>query len=157
MSFKDEAYKAIVSSLKEDGERILEECYNARDFQNRSYNLRDSYGYCVFVDGKPHTMGFLEGKMAKNGKKWYNEVIEGREAISDFFSNEYKSPSGSIELVVAAAMPYAQVLENGGASDGRFSYRQSYKVISMSYDKLKAILSKYPGANVSRLFEGKSN
>ena len=72
--------------------------------------------------------------------------ISGREQIENFLMSEYKAPKG-IELVIVAAMPYAEVLEN--ASSGQ---HQKYKVISMSYNKLKDLSSQVKGSSVSNIF-----
>ena len=46
-------------------------------------------------------------------------------------------------MIVVAAMPYAEVLEN--ASGGQTG---KYRVISMSYDKLKKLSGVFPGSKV---------
>ena len=135
----------------------MTECYNARTFENQSFNLYDSYGYAVLVDGTVRAQGFLSQSAAGEGKNWYGKTIEGTSAISEFFNNEYKS-SGGVELVIAAAMPYAQVLEQGGASKTskrQFRYKHEYKVISMAYDKLKELQGRYPGSTVANIIGGK--
>lgn len=132
----------------------MRECYDERGFENRSFNLYDSYGYAVYVDGSVRAQGFLSQSAASEGKKWYGNTVEGSSAISEFFNVKYKS-SGGIELVIAAAMPYAQVLENGGASNGRFTYKHKYKVISMAYDKLKELQGRYPGSTITNIIGGK--
>ena len=48
-----------------------------------------------------------------------------------------------IDLAVAAAMPYAKVLEAGGGGISK-----KYRVISMSFQKLQELAHKYNG-NVS--------
>ena len=50
------------------------------------------------------------------------------------------SPSGVIDLAVVATMPYAKILEDGGGN-----LKQSYRVISMSFQKLQNLSNKYNG------------
>ena len=67
----------------------------------------------------------------------------------NFLNNEYK-PTNGIDMVIVAAMPYASVLEN--ASSGQ---KHKYRVISMSYDKLKSIQSNFKGSSVVNIYRGK--
>lgn len=76
---------------------------------------------------------------ASKGKNWYGEEIKGREAINEYLKNDY-SPSGVIDLAVVATMPYAKILEDGGGN-----LKQSYRVISMSFQKLQNLSKKYNG------------
>lgn len=116
--------------MKKEGKRIIRECVDERTYTHRSKNLYDSYGYGVYRDKNLVATGFLGSQKAKASKKWYGKEIEGRTEIMNFLRSEY-TPNGGLELVVAAAMPYAKVLEEGL---GRV--KKKYKVIAMSYDKL---------------------
>lgn len=134
------AIDIIVKALEEDAERVLKECINEVDYQHRTMNLYDSYGYGIYVEGKLFKMGFLHPTpSAKSPKTWYGEKIKGREAITEYLRGEYK-PSGVVDLAIAASMPYAHVLEKGSAG-----LHRSYRVISMSFQKLKAIARDYKG------------
>lgn len=130
----------LVDSLAKDGERILSECEKERTFQHQTKNLYDSYGYGVYVRGKLERFGFLSASpLANKGKVFDGDIIKGREEIESFLKTEY-SPKGGIDLVIAAAMPYGKILEEGS---GRLHHK--YKVISMAHDKLKKIAGKYGG------------
>ena len=134
----NEFIKLIVDGLRKDAKRILEECVNERTYQHQSLNLYDSYGYGIYVNGKLSYRGFLSSMpQADGGKKWYGSVLHGRDEINSFLENEYQ-PSGVVDLAIAAAMPYAKVLETGGGG-----IKKKYKVISMSFQKLKEIASDY--------------
>lgn len=146
--FYTQFVEQMVASMRKDGDRILDECLASIDYTNQTYNLHDSYGYAIFVRGERVAMKTTD-QMATEGVKWYQQIIEGSEEIRRFF-NAFK-PSKGIDLVIAAAMPYAEVLE--GATSGQ---HRTYKVISMSYDKLQAVADKYPGATVS-IFNRKFN
>ncbi len=50
-SVKERMVNYIVDNLTLDGEKAIQTAYNRRGFKNRTYNLHDSYGSAVFVDG----------------------------------------------------------------------------------------------------------
>lgn len=134
------AIDIIVEALEKDAERILRECINEIDYQHRTMNLYDSYGYGIYAEGKLLKIGFLHpSPSAKVAKSWYGEKIRGRQAITEYLQSEY-TPTGVVDLAIAASMPYAHVLEKGSAG-----LHRSYKVISMSFQKLKTISRDYKG------------
>ena len=97
-------------------------------------------GYGIYVEGKLEKIGYLSSSpKASKGKNWYGEEIKGRDAINEYLKNDY-SPSGVIDLAVVATMPYAKILEDGGGN-----LKQSYRVISMSFQKLQNLSKKYNG------------
>ena len=137
---KQQATELIVARLANEGARILRQCVEQRDYTHRTYNLYDSYGYGVYVNGRLMRRGFLQSSpQATDPRKWYGENVRGRDEILEFLTSGYK-PSKNIELVIAAAMPYAKVLESGGGG-----IKRKYKVISMSNDLLRDIAAKYNG------------
>ena len=137
----------LLDALDKEGKRILAECEQERTYTHRTQNLYDSYGFGVYYNGKLTRKGFLSSSpTATKTKKWYGVEVEGREQIENFLNREYK-PSKGIDLVIAAAMPYAHALEN--ASSGQ---HQKYKVISMSYNKLRDLSSQVKGSSVSNIF-----
>ena len=134
----------LIDALEKEGKRILSECESERTYQHQSLNLFDSYGFGVYYNGKIERKGFLTAtQTATETKKWYGKEVDGREQIENFLNKEYK-PSKGVELVIAAAMPYAHALEN--ASSGQ---KQKYKVMSMSYDKLVELQKQAKGSVVS--------
>lgn len=134
----------VLDQLEKEGQRILMECEQERTYTHQTQNLYDSYGFGVYYNGKLTRKGFLSpSPTATETKKWYGVEVEGREQIENFLSREYK-PSKGIDLVIAAAMPYAHALEN--ASSGQY---QKYRVISMSYSKLVELQKQAKGSVVS--------
>ena len=129
-----------MAQLADEGARILRQCVEQRDYTHRTYNLYDSYGYGVYVSGKLQRYGFLGTQKATEPRKWYGENVRGREEILEYLKSEHKPSNDAIELVIAAAMPYAKVLESGGGG-----IKHKYKVISMSNDLLREIAPKYGG------------
>lgn len=127
--------------LANEGDKVLRQCVEGRDYKHRTYNLYDSYGYGVYLRGELRRFGFLQkSPNASDARVWYGEEVRGREEILDFLKSSYKPQPTGAELVVAAAMPYAKVLE-----EGKGGIRRKYKVISMSFDQLKEIAPKYGG------------
>ena len=134
------AIKLIVKELEKDAKRILRECVDERTYEHDTKNLYDSYGYGIYVDGSLTRSGFLSASpQASKEKKWYGTEVHGRNEIKTFLSSY--DAKGAICLVVAASMPYAVVLEQGGGG-----LKKKYKVISMSFQKLQDIAKKYNGA-----------
>lgn len=139
-SLYKQAVNAILSELEKDAESVMNECIQEITYTHRSYNLYDSYGYGIYHNGRLVKSGFLSTTpKATKSKNWYGEEIKGRDAIIDYLKKDYK-PSGAIDLAIVAAMPYAKVLEDGS---GRL--KRSYRVISMSVQKLQALAAKYNG------------
>lgn len=139
-ALKQQATEQIVAQLADEGARILRQCVEERDYTHRTYNLYDSYGYGVYVSGKLQRYGFLGTQKATEPRKWYGEDVRGRDEILEYLKSEHKPSNDAIELVIAAAMPYAKVLESGGGG-----IKHKYKVISMSNDLLREIAPKYGG------------
>lgn len=139
-ALKQQATEQIVAQLADEGARILRQCVEERDYTHRTYNLYDSYGYGVYVSGKLQRYGFLGTQKATEPHKWYGEDVRGRDEILEYLKSEHKPSNDAIELVIAAAMPYAKVLESGGGG-----IKHKYKVISMSNDLLREIAPKYGG------------
>ena len=145
--FYQQALKGFIEQLANEGERIVRECLEERDYQHRTKNLHDSYGYALYVYGEVERQ-YTPPAQAEKSKKWYGRDIQGHEEIEKFIKS-YKT-THPIELVIVAAMPYAEVLEN--ASSGQL---RKYKVISMSYDKLKQLQRSSPlKTSVQRIVRG---
>lgn len=98
-----------VKILSEHGKRIVNEQLASVEYAHRTYNLHDSYGWGVYVDGKLVASGFPE-EQAKEGKEWKGDTYKGRKTITDFLNNKYK-PHPGIDFVVAVAMPYGIEVE----------------------------------------------
>lgn len=143
-AFYEKAIKKLLDSLENDARRILRECVEERTYQHRTRNLYDSYGYGIYVDGELKRTGYLSSSpMAKVPRHIYGKDVRGREEIRSYLEGNKKK--GGIALAIVAAMPYAKILEEGG---GRLKH--SYRVISMSFQKLEQIAGKY-NATVSAI------
>lgn len=138
-SLYQQALNIIVTELDKDAKNVLQECIQEITYQHDTRNLYDSYGYGIYVEGKLSKTGFLSSPMATKGKRWYGDTLHGRSEIESYLKSDYQ-PAGVIDLAVAAAMPYAKVLEDGSAG-----LHKSYRVISMSFQKLQQLAYKYGG------------
>lgn len=140
----NKAIKLTLKEVEKEAKRILQECVDERDYKHDTLNLYDSYGYGIYLQGKLCSKGFLSAdSQAEKSKKWYGETLYGRDEITKYLETEYQ-PVGFIDVAIAAAMPYAKVLEAGGGGA-----KKKYKVISMSFEKLDKIASAYNGAVVT--------
>lgn len=136
----EKALKTITRELSKDAKVVLRECIKEKTYKHQTKNLYDSYGYGIYVEGKLIETWYLStSPKAEEGRDWYGETLFGREEIEDYLKNDYH-PTGVIDLAVAAAMPYAKVLEEGGGN-----LHHSYRVISMSFQKLQELAYKYKG------------
>ena len=114
----------LVDMLATEGGKLILQAVNSRDYTHRTYNLHDSYGSAVYLNGKlVEKSVMLLGSKATKAKSYKGSKLKGSEEIMKYFQS-YK-PKSDIELVVAAAMPYGVVLEKGGGG-----LRHKYKVIS---------------------------
>lgn len=79
------ALKLITKELDKDAKNVLRECIQEITYTHRTYNLYDSYGYGIYVEGKLEKIGYLSSSpKASKGKNWYGEEIKGREAINEY-------------------------------------------------------------------------
>lgn len=144
----DKAYSLIISDLKGKGRRIVDECLISATYNHQTYNLHDSYGCAIYKFGIL-VYKYTPPQTASEKHPWgYGPDLSGAEEIEKFFQGYNANPT-AIELVVAAAMPYAEYLEKGWTMSGK-----KYKVVSMAYDKLKKLCGSYKGATVSTILHG---
>lgn len=117
----------FVDMLADEGDKLITQAVNSRDYTHRTLNLHDSYGSAVYLNGAlvERSIRTLPAQATK-AKKYKGNEIRGAEEIIKYFRS-YK-PKSAIELVVAAAMPYGVVLEKGEEGGGGLKHK--YKVIS---------------------------
>lgn len=141
----------MAKSLAEDGLKLITKAFEGSDYShNKTQNLHDSYGSCVFYNGKevPDTRRYM-GRAAKVGKvNRDGDIIYGRNEIDSFFDG-YNAKKKGFELVLAAAIFYAPILE-----EGRGGIKRKYRVISFIADNVESVARKY-GGTVNRIDEGK--
>lgn len=123
----DQYIRKYANILAEEGERMIRRAFSSATFnKNKTQNLHDSYGSCVFYNGKevPNTRRYVGRKAVVGKKDPQGNLILGRAEIDEFFNN-YKTQSKGFELITAAAIFYASILEKG---KGRL--KRKYRVLS---------------------------
>ena len=132
----------VVDILEKKGKELVASAYNSREFKNDTYNLRDSYGYAVYYNGKVKVFGGLDGKKAtvtnqeSIGSK--NRSF-GRDDLEQYVKM-YGAKSYGFELIIVAVKFYAGLLEDGTRTNRR------YKVISQVWDKMEDFGSQVNGS-----------
>ena len=128
--------KALISQLADDGEKAIRGAYEGREFTNRTYNLHDSYGSAVYYNGTlvKSSIRYVGAEMAEEDERY------GRNEVNDFFSNYRPKNRKGIDLVIVAAMFYADILEEG---KGRL--KRKYKVIAEGEDYMKNVATHFRG------------
>ena len=128
--------KALISQLADDGEKAIREAYEGREFTNRTYNLHDSYGSAVYYNGTlvKSSIRYVGAEMAEEDDRY------GRNEANEFFSNYRPKNRKGIDLVIVAAMFYADILEEG---KGRL--KRKYKVIAEGEDYMKNVATHFRG------------
>ena len=126
----------LISQLARDGEQALHDAYYGRGFNNRTYNLHDSYGSAVYYNGVlvKSSIRYVGAEMAEEDERY------GRNEVNDFFSNYKPKNRKGIDLVIVAAMFYADILEEG---KGRL--KRKYKVIAEGEDYMKNVATHFRG------------
>ncbi len=139
---KKNRIQALIKFLSDEGQKIVDSQLNNKGYTHRSHNLHDSYGWGVYLNGSLVANGF-PAMQATEGKKWYGETIKGREAITDFLNNKYK-PHEGIDLVVAVAMPYGEIVED----------KYKYEVIATARNDVKRLASRFKNAKFGVISKG---
>lgn len=123
----DKYIKAYASELANEGKKLIDKAYADANYdKNKTQNLHDSYGSCVFYKRKevPNTRRYVGRKATVGRKNPQGELILGRAEVDKYFDN-YKPKSDGFELVAVAAIFYAEILEKG---KGKLKHK--YRVIS---------------------------
>lgn len=163
VNLKNRIIQQLISQLTEEGAAAIKQAYETRDWRNRTFNLHDSYGSAVYVNGqllkrtvryvgeelvqpeKERDMGWVWNKSRSMADYRGNRrlpgdavMMRGREEVMDFFS-QYTPKTKGIELVIAAAMFYANILESG------HKLKHKYHVISQANGIMNELARKYNG------------
>lgn len=142
----DKQVEEWIKQLTIEGEKVIKNAYEARGFQNRTYNLHDSYGSAVYQDGRllKHTIRYVGSAVATKGVKKRSisgeAELKGREEVDKFFSEYKPTTTKGLELIVIAAMYYAGFVEG-----------KNYHVIANAETGLQNIAKNFPNARVEHL------
>ena len=128
--------------LANEGKRLIDKAFETANFnKNKTQNLHDSYGSCVFYNRKevPNTRRYVGRKALVGRVDLDGNLVFGREEIDKYFDS-YRTHTDGFELVTAAAIFYAGILEKGG---GRL--KKKYRVISGLDAGIEQLASKTKG------------
>lgn len=96
----------LAEKMAEIGQIGVEWAIQNHEFNNRTNNLEDSYGYAVYKDGQILGEPFVTNKSAtspKDGKFGHDQAIE--------FLRSYSAYPVGFSVVVCAATAYAEHVE----------------------------------------------
>ena len=134
-SFFAKVKEQLVNNTLEDmckkGAELMNKAYEEKKWQNRTFNLKDSFGWVVYSNGSEYKRGYIGGAQATSSKKIYGEEMRGRETLDEFVKSYSPIPVG-LELVIVAAIPYGLWLET----------RYQYVVLSSIKDELEEHFNK---------------
>ena len=87
-AFKEDYIEKYGDYLAKEGKRLIDTAYANKDYNNRTYNLHDSYGSCVFYNGKelPNTRRYVGRKAVAGKKNGSGELVLGRAEIDKYFA-----------------------------------------------------------------------
>lgn len=114
-------------ALADEGKKLIDKAFETANFdKNKTQNLHDSYGSCVFYNRKevPNTRRYVGRKALVGKKNQQGQLILGRSEIDNYFDT-YKTHTDGFELVTAAAIFYAEILEKKLGN-----LKRKYRVIS---------------------------
>lgn len=116
----------------------------SRAFDDRTFNLADSYVWCVYFNGKGKGTGTYGKKRANRTSllhEWSPEMskeVDGRKLANEFVKAYKPTTRKGWEIVFAACAPYGAYLEGGFTIHGR---HYQFNVMSQRYDHIKNTLS----------------
>lgn len=139
---KKNRIQKLISFLSREGQKIVDSQLQNKGYTHRSHNLHDSYGWGVYLNGELKISGY-PAVQATEGKKWYGETIKGREAVETYLKTKYKAHPG-IDLVVVAAMPYGEIVEE----------KYKYEVIATARNDLKLLSTKFKNSTYGIIKNG---
>lgn len=146
---KDKATKALVEALTTVGWQVAMAAYRRKTYTNRTFNLHDSYGSAVYVDGNlvPDSIKYVNRARSKRADRHGHSITgakTGREALNRFFNQAWVVRNKDrVTLVVAAAMWYGDIVESKGyvVLDEKFVKSETSRRLATV---LPSIISKYP-------------
>lgn len=145
---KSGSLNSLVEHLSGEADKIIKAELESVTYRNDTDNLHDSYGWGIYINGKLMKSGY-QTQNALAPRIWEREPLYGRDAITDFLERGYK-PHDGIDLVIVVAMPYGQILQEGGGN-----LKRKYEVIAIAQNQLKALSRKIKGSTFGIIKDGK--
>ena len=142
---KEQYIRQYSLALADEGKKMIDKAFETATFnKHKTQNLHDSYGSCVFFNGKEvqGTRRYVGRKAVQPRYRPTGEAVWGREEIDKFFDS-YRAKKDGWELVTAAAIFYAEELEKG------IGLRRKYRVISGLGGSMDSLAQKTHGKVVN--------
>ena len=136
----EEQTKRLIEFAETEIVNIVEK----KSFDNETFNLSDSYVWCVFYNGKRKGFGTYGRKQARKSSLLHeyspsiSVPVKGRKLANDFARAYKPEQDKGWEIVFAATAPYGAYMEEGYTFRGKF---YKFQVLSQRYDHIKNVLS----------------
>lgn len=107
---------------------IIEANGHEEYYEHETFNLHDSYGFGIFLNGKLMRRGWVDPKATAPREFPDGHVLWGGSEIETLFNGTDRTSNKGYVIMIAAAMPYALNLESG------YKMKHKYKVITFMDD-----------------------
>lgn len=116
---KDAVMRDLTQAFTTLGYKAAMDAYRSKTYTNRTFNLHDSYGSAVYLNGKlvEDSIRYVNRSRStradRHGRNQGGRT--GREALKNFFKNAWVvRKRDNFTILVAAAMWYAKIVESKG-------------------------------------------
>lgn len=139
--FKKGFERDLIVALSQLGKEAILDAYGQAGFQNRTYNLHDSYASAVYVGGVlvKDSVEYLGNPMSRK----LDPVTKknGRQTVDDYLERvSFGKKNNEIILIVVAAMFYAGILEaEWGATGSPFRSKNRSRKATGKADRIAVI------------------
>ena len=96
---KQQLVDNTLESMCKYGDELMRKAYEERSWENRTFNLKDSFGWVVYNNGSEYKHGYLGTEESTKSKVIYGETMKGR-SVLDAFIREYSPILSGVELVI---------------------------------------------------------
>lgn len=114
-NIRDTAYTSCRNGLLLACPKILDVIFEDRDWNDDTYNLRDSFAWVLYEDGKEIGRGYISDQKATKPYVGRGEMrgvtVYGRDEAINFISNYSPRINKGFEALFLAGMWYANYLE----------------------------------------------
>lgn len=136
--YRKKLYEGAIKVRKQNliryAKETLKQAFMDSNYTNRTLNLKDSYVWGVFYNGKKEDYGFLSPdadaitRVQRTGDK---KMLSGREEAQAFINSYEPTNKRGWEVVFAATIYYGVYLQNGVKG------RNKYIVMSSIFDNVE--------------------
>lgn len=149
------AQKAVIDYLARQGQQMVDDAYRTKETHDKSGNMRDAYGWAVYVNGaivrRGDTGAQTSTKVHKGWEKHNIPANTGRGYLDDFFDTYQDVPERGMALVVVNAVYYTSILEDGAQGRPSVPVSAQYRIISQVADSIYDIKRHFKGSVVKAI------